>query len=605
MQLKEGAIDRPAAAVDVLIPAAQYLRKSDDHQKYSTENQSIANHAYAARRGRVIVRTYCDDGISGLTFDKRDALRQLIEDVQSGNTDFRTILVYDVSRWGRFQDPDEAAYYEFICKQAGVTVEYCAEPFENDGTPLSTMMKCMKRAMAGEFSRELSVKVFAGQSRLIQMGYRVSGAPGFGLRRMLVNQFGNPKFILKSGEQKSIATDRVILVPGPTQEVETVRWIYSTYVHERLGPGRIAKLLNGRGIANGTGNLWTGTQVRWLLRSEKYIGNNVWGRESTRLLQKRVQNSPDKWIRAEGAFEPIIERTLFDAAQAVDGSMSITYRGRPRHLSNDEMLEGLRRLRRKEGFLSVRLINATKTIPSDATYRARFGSLLTAYEAIGYQQTWTTRGITSSGRPRGLTDEEMLDALRCLLKERGYLNCQIINSSTDLPCASAYHRRFGGLMRPYQLIGFKPDPARTRALRAAEGRAASNQKLLEGLREVLRRRGRLSSNIIDEEKSIPCATTYENRFGRLRSAYALIGYRPDRYETRYDRPRGLSDQELLEALRRLWRKHGVLSQDIISASSEVPSYVVYGKRFGSLTEAYRLIGFEPKQRRPPKSQLTR
>jgi hypothetical protein len=32
------------------------------------------------------------------------------------------------SRWGRFQDADESAHYEFLCKSAGIPVHYCAEP---------------------------------------------------------------------------------------------------------------------------------------------------------------------------------------------------------------------------------------------------------------------------------------------------------------------------------------------------------------------------------------------------------------------------------------------------------------------------------------------
>src|SRR3546814_4276757 len=66
------------------------------------------------------------------------------------------LLVYDVSRWGRFQDPDEAAACELRCKRAGITVHYCAEQFENDGTIGSSIIKTVKRAMAGEYSRELS-----------------------------------------------------------------------------------------------------------------------------------------------------------------------------------------------------------------------------------------------------------------------------------------------------------------------------------------------------------------------------------------------------------------------------------------------------------------
>jgi DNA invertase Pin-like site-specific DNA recombinase len=139
-----------------------------EHQKYSTENQEEALRQYAARRGIEIVRTYADQGKSGLSLDGRNALKQLIEDVQNGIADFTTILVYDISRWGRFQDADESAYCEYICKRAGISVQYSAEQFENDGSPVSIIVKGVKRAMAGEYSRELSVKVFTGQCRLSQ-----------------------------------------------------------------------------------------------------------------------------------------------------------------------------------------------------------------------------------------------------------------------------------------------------------------------------------------------------------------------------------------------------------------------------------------------------
>jgi DNA invertase Pin-like site-specific DNA recombinase len=65
-------------------------------------------------------------------------LKNLISDVLLDRADFDCILVYDVSRWGRFQDADESAHYEFICKQAGVRGEYCAEEFQNDGSLMST-----------------------------------------------------------------------------------------------------------------------------------------------------------------------------------------------------------------------------------------------------------------------------------------------------------------------------------------------------------------------------------------------------------------------------------------------------------------------------------
>ena len=139
--------------------AAQYVRMSTDHQKYSTQNQSDAIRRYAAARSIDIVRTYADQGKSGLSLDGRDALKRLIDDVESGQADFQTILVYDVSRWGRFQDADESAYYEFICRERGINIHYCAEQFDNDGSLPSNVMKSIKRVMAGEYSRELSSKV--------------------------------------------------------------------------------------------------------------------------------------------------------------------------------------------------------------------------------------------------------------------------------------------------------------------------------------------------------------------------------------------------------------------------------------------------------------
>jgi len=91
-------------------PAAQYIRMSTEHQQYSTENQADVIREYAQKRGFRIAKTYADEGKSGLSVQGRHALRQMIEDVQHGNADYEAILVYDVSRWGRFQDSDESAY---------------------------------------------------------------------------------------------------------------------------------------------------------------------------------------------------------------------------------------------------------------------------------------------------------------------------------------------------------------------------------------------------------------------------------------------------------------------------------------------------------------
>ncbi len=214
--------------------AAAYVRMSTEHQQYSIANQLDVLREYAARHGWNIVKVYADEGRSGLNIAGRAALPQMISEVLTKKVNFAHILVYDVSRWGRFQDPDEAAHYEFICREAGVPVHYCAEPFDNNLSLASTIAKNLKRAMAGEYSRELSVKVFRGACRLVQLGYKQGGSAIYGLRRMLIDQHGQPKAILKRGEQKCLQTDRVVYMPGPEEEIKVVRWIFEAFVVEGL-----------------------------------------------------------------------------------------------------------------------------------------------------------------------------------------------------------------------------------------------------------------------------------------------------------------------------------------------------------------------------------
>lgn len=357
--------------------AAVYVRMSTDHQKYSTENQSDAIREYAARRGIEIVETYSDEGKSGLNIHGRASLTRMIKDVESGRAAFECILVYDISRWGRFQDADEAAYYEFICRRAGVAVYYCAEQFENDGSLPSTVFKGMKRVMAGEYSRELSNKVWHGACRLVSLGYRQGGTAGFGLRRMLIDERGESKGLLKMGEHKSIQTDRVILVPGPDAEVEVVRWMYHAFVDEGKIEREIADILNARGVLTDYGRSWSRSTVHEVLTNEKYIGNNLYNRTSFNLKQAHRVNPRDKWVRAENVYLPIIDATLFFTAQGI-------ILARSHRFTDEEMLEKLRAVLGKHGRISGLLIDEEDDTPSSAAFRHRFGSLVRAYRLIGY-----------------------------------------------------------------------------------------------------------------------------------------------------------------------------------------------------------------------------
>lgn len=401
---RRGAPSTPGTGGRPLGRAAQYVRMSTEHQRYSTENQSDAIHQYAEQRSLEVVRTYADEGKSGLRLDGRDALKRLIDDVQKGKADFTTILVYDVSRWGRFQDADESAYYEYTCRRAGIAVQYCAEQFENDGSPVSTIVKGVKRAMAGEYSRELSAKVFAGQCRLIEIGYRQGGPAGYGLRRMLVDQNGTHKGALARGEHKSIQTDRVILVPGAAIEIEAVQWMYRAFVEEGKLEHEIADLLNSRHVQTEDGRSWTRGRVHQVLTNPKYVGDNVWNRISYKLKKLRIRNEPEMWVRSNGAFEPIVERHLFDAAQAI-------IQNRSRRITEEDMLDRLQSLYQARGHLSGLIIDEAEDLPSSSTYSARFGSLSRAYQLVGFTPERDFKYIEINRMLRGLQPEIIAEAV--------------------------------------------------------------------------------------------------------------------------------------------------------------------------------------------------
>jgi len=393
------------------IPAAQYLRMSTDHQQYSLDNQSEAINKYAELHGFEIVCTYEDAAKSGVILKHRSGLQRLLADVVSGNrASYRAILVYDVSRWGRFQDADEPAHYEFLCKSAGVPIHYCAETFANDGSLPSLIMKALKRAMAGEYSRELGVKVLAGQKRLAFLGFKMGGVPGYGLRRMLVSPSKVPKQPLASGERKSIATDRVVLIPGPEIEVRWIKEIFRMFLVERRTVYGIARELNRKSVGRPDASKWDYLAVYHILSHPKYAGCNVFARSTAQLYTQPVKLPKTQWVLMPGAFEPVVDMDTFEKTQALLEARTITQ-------SDEQVLNSLRALLAKEGKLSLQLIHDSPETPSPSTYRHRFGSLRRAYQLVGYGDPGQFRSLDVRHRTMVLRDQLIDRVVRTFPRE--------------------------------------------------------------------------------------------------------------------------------------------------------------------------------------------
>lgn len=89
--------------------AAQSVRMSTEHQRYSTHNQSDKIRQNAEMRGIKTIKPYADDGKSGPSIDGRKARQRMIGNVISGAAYFNMILVYDIRHWGRVRVENKSA----------------------------------------------------------------------------------------------------------------------------------------------------------------------------------------------------------------------------------------------------------------------------------------------------------------------------------------------------------------------------------------------------------------------------------------------------------------------------------------------------------------
>jgi len=603
----------PPSINNAPVRAVQYLRMSSENQRYSTENQQNAIAEYAQQHGYDVVASYIDAGKSGLSLKGRDALKQLLSDSLAAQRTFDAILVLDVSRWGRFQNPDQAAHYEFLCRQAGVRVVYCAEPFGEDVAPITTIIKHLKRVMAGEYSRELSVKLSRAHLQQARLGFRQGGKLIYGFRRLLIDAAGKPRQVLNSGERKALDSDKVIIIPGPPEELAVIRRIFRLYVRNRLTVSQIAKRLEKAGIKGyGDSPLGVAT-IGHVLHNELCIGQMTYNVTTKRLQGRTLRNPEHLWTRFP-VFEPIVTVTQFRKAQELLRSTT------PRW-DKEAIINSLQNLLAREGRLSQRLINDADGVPSAETVVNHFGSLEAAYTALGYKPLARPPfGING----RYWSKKTVLKGLQKLYAAQGSITNRLINRFPGLPSENHIRRHFGSIPDAIRQAGLTALSHSQIQRHAWERRKAagcddyylgvhwSNEKLLRSLHKLHKQYGYISQNVLDQNGDTPSACYFVKRFGSLTKAKALaklpaqthsqimtaalrrkkegktIGRKPRHSGQR----RGLlyRSDDILLGLRRLAKREGAISARLIDDEANFPSSATVIHHFGSLSAAYQLAG---------------
>ncbi|MGH6966679.1 MAG: recombinase family protein [Phenylobacterium sp.] len=356
-----------------------------------------------------------------------------------------------------------------------MAVRYCAEPFENDGSLSSVLLKSLKRAMAAEYSRELSDKVIRTKRGLALQGYWPGGNPGLGLRRCVILGDGRLGAPLAPGEANAIKGNRVIVVPGPAEEVAVLRRLFHLFVTTKTTPNALARRLNAEGANAGLDRPWTQARARRALSNELYIGTHILGRAEVRFGRSK-RRPRETWLRVPGMAEPIVSQRVFREAQR----RTVHHR----RYTDAEMLDALRTMMREGRAISHYAIQRDPRAASPSVYRSRFGTLAAIYERIGYIPTPKQQALAdqiAACRPPGgrlplvsrLSDDEVIQRLSALRAQEGGLCLEMIEVTPGLPRVRNLLRRFGTIERAYALAGHVPNPVQRKCLDRPRRRAAA------------------------------------------------------------------------------------------------------------------------------------
>lgn len=296
---------------------AYYRHSAEDKQENSVAIQRQHTEKFAFDHNIEIIHEEADEGKSGLLAN-RPAFERLfanwIENPKAPHFDY--VLVYDVSRWGRFQDQDQAGYFVHVCKKLGKEVVYVSRGFPDSANQLlSSLETSIQRYMAAEYSRQLSDKVFHGCVKISEQGYSAGGTAVYGMARQLLDVNKKPIRILNSGEHKQIANERVSFTPKDDESTQAVKEIFNLFVKSWYSITDIAELLNQKGILSTNGNLWDKSKIVKIITDETYIGTRLYNKKWGRLKQRSRNNPRSEWVIVPNAFRATVETDLFKKAQ--------------------------------------------------------------------------------------------------------------------------------------------------------------------------------------------------------------------------------------------------------------------------------------------------
>jgi DNA invertase Pin-like site-specific DNA recombinase len=303
------------------VNAVAYLRRSTnkERQEASIDTQREAVVKLAAKEGYVIIREYCDPGISGDDTERRTAFLQMRQDAMRG--DFSVILCWDQDRFGRF-DVLDAGHWIKPLRDAGVTLVTVAQGRINWEDFSGRLIYSIQQEGKHQFLIDQSRNVVRGMLAKAKLGEWLGGAPPWGYALDSVER-PDPRSPDKIQVIKRLRT-------GDPDEIRIVRWLFSEYGYGGKSLGDLADRLNAQGRPGPAGKQWQRSTVHKILTRPIYQGIIAWNRRrigkyhriqneeiapAGRGLPSSRANEPDEWVTVPAPHLALVDTALFEAVQ--------------------------------------------------------------------------------------------------------------------------------------------------------------------------------------------------------------------------------------------------------------------------------------------------
>src|SRR3989338_2950316 len=320
--------------------AIAYLRKSTDLQETSLEQQKEKVLEFAKEHAVRVIEIFAEEAC-GENVEGRPEFRKMVECCKS-NEDFQYVFVYDISRWGRFENPKEAVYWEVEVERAGRKVVFVSEGFKEDniGTSISNFVKS---AEASEYLKNIRRQTVRGMMYHANKGFWMGGRPPYGYDRAIVED-GKVIEVLSEGKQKNIKDQKIKLIINKEQ-AKAVKTIFIMFTKQGMSVHSIVTYLNNQSqFAPARGRMWSKSSIWRILHNEVYIGTLVYNRENGHKRHgKHKYNPQEEWVMVKNSHGAIIPIELWEIVklrtkQAFAGGKFIASGNRP---GSEYLLSGI------------------------------------------------------------------------------------------------------------------------------------------------------------------------------------------------------------------------------------------------------------------------